>query len=78
MAHLTTLEAIGRQAAAVGLAMRGAFHPEPGEFAALLPAAEVGTVVLLGFTGRLQCRLPRRWLSRPGRLSRGSREPLRR
>lgn len=43
-----------RRAAACGLAVRGAFHPDPDEFAPLLPTVPVGSVVLLGFTGSLQ------------------------
>jgi hypothetical protein len=41
-----------RRSAEVGLAVRGAFHPEPGEFDGALRAH--GTVVLLGFTGGVQ------------------------
>jgi len=41
--------------AAVGLAVRGAFHPQPHERDLGLPATlAVGTVVLVGFTGSLQ------------------------
>jgi hypothetical protein len=40
-----------RRAAAIGLAVRGAFHPAPGELSAVAGVAEPGTVVLLGFTG---------------------------
>jgi hypothetical protein len=39
------------RAAPIGLAVRGAFHPEPGELGAVPGVAEPGTVVLLGFTG---------------------------
>jgi hypothetical protein len=35
----------------IGLAVRGAFHPQPGELAAVANLAQPGTVVLLGFTG---------------------------
>jgi hypothetical protein len=37
-----------------GVAVRGAFHPACGEFEQLPAAARAGTVVLLGFTGRVQ------------------------
>ncbi len=47
-------EALGRRAQLLGVAVRGAFHPEPMEFAQLLPAQPVGTIVLLGFTGGVQ------------------------
>ncbi len=40
------------RAAEIGLAVRGAFHPKPGEFGGALSSH--GTVVLLGFTGGLQ------------------------
>jgi hypothetical protein len=43
-----------RRAEALGLAVRGGFHPAPGELAAALPASSAGTLVLLGFTGGLQ------------------------
>lgn len=42
-----------RRAAASGLAVRGAFHPEPGELG-VMPGERPGTVVLLGFTGSSQ------------------------
>jgi hypothetical protein len=45
-----------RRAEALGLAVRGGFHPAPGELAAALPASSAGTLVLLGFTGGLQWR----------------------
>ena len=45
-----------RRSAASGLAVRGAFHPEPGELGAVARVAEPGTVVLLGFTGGDQWR----------------------
>ncbi len=48
------LASIVARAAAVGLGVRGAFHPS-AEDAELLPAvAPVGTLVLLGFTGSVQ------------------------
>jgi len=47
-------DALCRRANSLGLAVRGAFHPEPGEFEPLLPAMRVGTIVLLGFTGSVQ------------------------
>jgi hypothetical protein len=43
-----------RRAEAFALAVRGAFHPAPGELAGALPGVATGTVVLLGFTGGLQ------------------------
>jgi hypothetical protein len=43
-----------RRASESGLAVRGAFHPQPGEFDGTWPAASVGTIVLLGFTGSAQ------------------------
>jgi hypothetical protein len=49
------LSELGRRARAYGLALRGAFHPEPSEFDGLLPATtSAGTIVLLGFTGSVQ------------------------
>jgi hypothetical protein len=48
------LDQLCRRAAAIGLAVRGAFHPEPGELGAVPGVAESGTVVLLGFTGSEQ------------------------
>jgi hypothetical protein len=47
-------DALCRRAISLGLAVRGAFLPEPGEFELLLPAMRVGTIILLGFTGSLQ------------------------
>jgi hypothetical protein len=52
-------DALSRRAESLGLAVRGAFHPEPQEFDQLLPAAPVGTIVLLGFTGGVQWDLYR-------------------
>jgi ferredoxin-like protein FixX len=49
-----TFAALCRRATSLGLAVRGAFHPEPREFDQLLPAARIGTMVLLGFTGSEQ------------------------
>ena len=46
--------ALCRRADSLGLAVRGAFHPEPGEFEPLLPAMRIGTIILLGFTGSRQ------------------------
>jgi hypothetical protein len=43
-----------RRAADVGLAVRGAFHPEPAELDRARCSAPAGTIVLLGFTGSLQ------------------------
>lgn len=47
-------DALCRRAIALGVAVRGAFHPEPMEFDQALPGISVGTIVLLGFTGSLQ------------------------
>jgi hypothetical protein len=47
-------EALCAETLALGLAVRGAFHPAPAEFDAQLPGACAGTIVLLGFTGSLQ------------------------
>src|SRR5208283_749936 len=52
-----TFDALCRRADSLGLAVRGAFHPEAGEFDELLPAASAGTIVLLGFTGSEQWEL---------------------
>ncbi len=46
--------ALCRHADSLGLAVRGAFHPEPGELEPLLPAMRIGTIILLGFTGSRQ------------------------
>lgn len=44
-----------QRAAAAGLAVRGAFHPGPGDLGIELPEAmSAGTLVLLGFTGSRQ------------------------
>jgi hypothetical protein len=43
--------ALTRRAHALGLAVRGAFHPAVDEFDAWMPGVHVGTMVLLGFTG---------------------------
>jgi hypothetical protein len=45
------LDQLCRRAALMGLAVRGAFHPQPGELGPIPGAVEPGTVVLLGFTG---------------------------
>jgi hypothetical protein len=45
------LDQLHRRAALIGLAVRGAFHPQPGELGAVPGMSEPGTVVLLGFTG---------------------------
>jgi hypothetical protein len=42
------------RANALGLAVRGAFHPAAGEFDQTLPARSAATIVLLGFTGSVQ------------------------
>ncbi|MGA2777368.1 MAG: ferredoxin [Steroidobacteraceae bacterium] len=47
-------DALCRRAQALGLAVRGAFHPEPREFDAVLPGIAVGTIMLLGFTASHQ------------------------
>jgi hypothetical protein len=49
-----TFDGLCRRATSLGLAVRGAFHPEPREFEQLLPGARIGTMVLLGFTGSEQ------------------------
>jgi hypothetical protein len=43
-----------RRAEVLGLAVRGGFHPAPGELAAALPGVNASTIALLGFTGSLQ------------------------
>lgn len=48
------LDQLCRRAADVGLAVRGAFHPEPAELDRSLCSGRAGTIVLLGFTGSLQ------------------------
>jgi hypothetical protein len=48
------LDQLRRRSAASGLAVRGAFHPEPGELGAAPGARNPATVVLLGFTGGAQ------------------------
>jgi len=52
--HSRSFDGIRRRAQARGLALRGAFHPAPGEFEGLLPGVRAGTMILLGFTGSLQ------------------------
>jgi len=47
-------DALCMRALALGLAVRGAFHPKTGDFEALLPSVPVGTIVLLGFTSAMQ------------------------
>jgi hypothetical protein len=51
---VTPFEQLCERAEAAGLAVRGAFHPGPEEFAAALSGALASTVVLLGFTGGVQ------------------------
>ncbi|HLY51432.1 MAG TPA: hypothetical protein VKQ31_00350 [Steroidobacteraceae bacterium] len=51
---MSEFDQLCRRAEALGLAVRGGFHPEPGELAASLPGVAALTVVLLGFTGSLQ------------------------
>ena len=45
------LDQLRRRTALLHLAVRGAFHPEPGELGVNPSAPAAGTVVLLGFTG---------------------------
>jgi hypothetical protein len=49
-----TFNELCRRANSLGLAVRGAFHPDPREFDPLLSAVSVATIVLLGFTGSVQ------------------------
>jgi RimJ/RimL family protein N-acetyltransferase len=51
--ELKQLQHLQQRAESAGVAMRGAFHPEAGEFPTL-PGSTHGTLVLLGFTGSLQ------------------------
>jgi hypothetical protein len=51
---LASFSAIRQRAALAGLAVRGAFHPEPEEFARQLPGVRAATIILLGFTGSVQ------------------------
>jgi ferredoxin len=51
---LAWLDDLERRADSAGLAVRGAFHPSPGEFEPLPAPAHQGTLVLLGFTADLQ------------------------
>jgi ferredoxin len=51
---VTELDQLRRRAEALGLALRGGFHPEPGELAAALPGVNAASLILLGFTGSLQ------------------------
>lgn len=51
---MTSYDSLRRRAESLGLAVRGAFHPAPGEFALLLPEKPAGTILLLGFTGSRQ------------------------
>jgi len=53
----TGFDSLRKRANALGLAVRGAFRPEPGEFDAPLSAVSVGTIVLLGITGSAQWEL---------------------
>jgi hypothetical protein len=50
-------EQLGRRAEAVGLALRGAFHPARGEMMGANGLGTAGTVALLGFTGSLQWQI---------------------
>lgn len=47
-------EQVCERAGALGLALRGAFHAVPEEFAAAFSGMRVSTVILLGFTGGAQ------------------------
>jgi hypothetical protein len=50
-----SLERVAAEAAAAGIAVRGAFHPAAGDGVPLLPGgARVGTLVLAGMVGRAQ------------------------
>jgi hypothetical protein len=51
---VSQFDQLSRRAEALGLAVRGGFHPAPGELATALPGVSAGTLVLLGFTGSLQ------------------------
>ena len=51
---MASFDAICHRAASLGLAVRGGFNPEPGEFAAQLQGVNAATIVLLGFTGSAQ------------------------
>jgi hypothetical protein len=51
---VSEFDQLSRRAEALGLAVRGGFHPAPGELAAALPNVSAGTIALLGFTGSLQ------------------------
>jgi hypothetical protein len=51
---LASFGAIGHRANCAGLAVRGAFHPEPQEFDRYLPGVSAATIILLGFTGSQQ------------------------
>ncbi len=51
---MASFDAICRRGASLGLAVRGGFHPEPGEFARQLPGVNAATILLLGFTGSTQ------------------------
>jgi hypothetical protein len=50
----TNFAELARRIESVGLAVRGAFHPEPDEFAEWLAGPAPGTIVLVGFTGSAQ------------------------
>lgn len=53
-ARAAAYDALCTRALALGLAVRGGFHPAIGEFATFLPSVPAETIVLLGFTGGLQ------------------------
>jgi len=55
VAAAVSFDALNLRANEHGLSVRGAFHPEPGEFGSTLPSpTSAGTIVLLGFTGSEQ------------------------
>jgi hypothetical protein len=69
---MASYDSLCRRAVSLGLAVRGAFHPAPGEFALLLPETPAGTILLLGFTGSRQWDL----FTRSAEASDGRPQPL--
>ena|SRR5450631_825539 len=57
---MSSYDFLCRRAVSLGLAVRGAFHPAPGESEQLLPETPAGTIILLGFTGSQQWDLFKR------------------
>ena len=51
---MTRFDQLCDRAKLLGLAVRGGFHPHPGEFQESFPSLSIATVVLLGFTGSAQ------------------------